>query len=493
MNHLQKLESIANTCTGKKMPGLSKELLEQFVGKDARLQSAIDEAYSKINLLREEFSEFFMLDEKDQIVEIQKDFVNFYDPFSVNPYIALAAKGPWIVTTCGAVLHDSGGYGMLGLGHCPDVIMKELQAPHVMANIMTANFSQIKFTKTIAREIGHRRKERQCPFSKFLCLNSGSESVTMATRFSDLNAAILTAAGGRHAGKKVKFLSLKGGFHGRTDRPAQMSDSSLGKYKEYLASFKERDNLDTVAPNDCEGLKAIFAKAEKENIFYESFFMEPVMGEGDPGKGITPEFYSLARELTEKEGTLLVVDSIQAGIRAHGCLSIVDYPGFENLPAPDMETYSKALNAGQFPLSVLAMKDNVAKLYKHGVYGNTMTGNPKGLEVGCAVLGQLTPETRLNIQERGKEFLDKFNQIKCEFPNLVTKVQGVGLLVSIEFDAAKTKVVGENGLEYWMRVNGVGVIHGGENSLRFTPYFGIQSEEIDIIMRVLRSELKKIA
>ena len=33
-----------------------------------------------------------------------------------------------------------------------------------------------------------------------------------------------------------------------------------------------------------------------------------------------------------------------------GSLSVVDYPGYETAEAPDMETYSKALNGGQYPL-----------------------------------------------------------------------------------------------------------------------------------------------
>lgn len=56
-------------------------------------------------------------------------------------------------------------------------------------------------------------------------------------------------------------------------------------------------------------------------------FVEPVMGEGDPGRALPPAFYAAARELTKAHGTVLMVDSIQAGLRAHGVLSIVDYPG----------------------------------------------------------------------------------------------------------------------------------------------------------------------
>ena len=53
------------------------------------------------------------------ITELQEGFVNFYNPATVNPYVALAARGPWIITSHGAVVHDNGGYGMLGLATDP--------------------------------------------------------------------------------------------------------------------------------------------------------------------------------------------------------------------------------------------------------------------------------------------------------------------------------------------------------------------------------------
>jgi 4-aminobutyrate aminotransferase-like enzyme len=35
----------------------------------------------------------------------------------------------------------------------------------------------------------------------------------------------------------------------------------------------------------------------------------------------------------------------------------------------------------------------------------------------------------------------------------------------------------------------LGVIHGGQNALRFTPHFAITSEEIDMIVDILREGL----
>ena len=72
----------------------------------------------------------------------QGGLTNFYPPEGVNPYVAVAAAGPWIVTLKGAVVYDCGGYGMLGLGHCPGPILDAMNQPHVMANVMTPSISQ---------------------------------------------------------------------------------------------------------------------------------------------------------------------------------------------------------------------------------------------------------------------------------------------------------------------------------------------------------------
>jgi acetylornithine/succinyldiaminopimelate/putrescine aminotransferase len=185
---------------------------------------------------------------------------------------------------------------------------------------------------------------------------------------------------------------------------------------------------------------------------------------------------------------MFVVDSIQAGLRAHGVLSIVDYPGFESLDAPDMESYSKALNAGQFPLSVLALSEFAAEIFRHGVYGNTMTTNPRGLDVAVAVLGTLTPELRNNIRTKGKELVARFEALADELGDAITGVQGTGLLFSCELDD-RFKVYGTNSTEDYLRRQGLGVIHGGAKSLRYTPHFAVTDDEVDLIVDLTRDAL----
>jgi acetylornithine/succinyldiaminopimelate/putrescine aminotransferase len=427
------------------------------------------------------------LDELAQVDTIQAGLVNFYARDAVNPYVSLAARGPWIITTKGAVIHDNGGYGMLGFGHVPGPVIEAMSRPQVMANVMTPSLSQLRLVEGLKKEIGRNRVDG-CPFSHFLAVNSGSESVSVASRITDVNAKIMTDPGGRYAGKPVKKLSLTGGFHGRTGRPAQFSDSTRASYRSHLASYRDREDLITVEPNDVAGLRQAFATADAEGIFIEALFMEPVMGEGDPGQAVIPEFYAAARELTAEHGSVLLMDSIQAGLRSTGNLSVVDYPGFEGLPSPDLETYSKAMNAGQYPLSILAMTPKAAGLYRKGIYGNTMTANPRAMDVGTAVLGMVTDQVRANIVARGEEFLVKFQALADELGGPITKVQGTGLLFSCEL-SPEYKAYGTGSAEEYMRLNGIGVIHGGENSLRFTPHFLITSEEVDLMVEQLKDAM----
>ncbi len=488
MNLIETLAPLRRHAGTVRTAGLDDATVLRMAAQFPELGQAIQAAVAQHDALRAEFPDLLDADEQAQVEAVQAGFINFYPEDAVNPYVALAARGPWVVTLKGAVVHDSGGYGMLGFGHTPQAVLDTMAKPQVMANVMTPSLSQLRLVRALRAEIGHRRAG--CPYARFLCLNSGSESVSLAGRIADVNTKLHTDPGGRHAGKRVKRIAMKGAFHGRTELPALYSDSSRKAYQLHLASYRHHsEQLITIEPYSIDGLRQAFADADANGWYFEAMFLEPVMGEGDPGRAVPPEFYAVARELTKAHGTLLLIDSIQAGLRAHGVLSVVDYPGFEGLEAPDMETYSKALNGGQYPLSVLAVNERAAGLYRKGVYGNTMTANPRALDIASTVLGLLTPALRANIRARGQEFLDKINALKDELGGgLITQVQGTGLLFSCELDPSY-KCFGTGSTEEFMRERGIGVIHGGVNSLRFTPHFAVTGDEVDLVVAHIRHAL----
>ena len=77
----------------------------------------------------------------------QSGFVNFYDKEALMPFVPLAAKGPWVVTLHGAVVHDNGGYGMLGFGHNADFLSEANGADAVMANLLMPSFAQVRLRR----------------------------------------------------------------------------------------------------------------------------------------------------------------------------------------------------------------------------------------------------------------------------------------------------------------------------------------------------------
>jgi acetylornithine/succinyldiaminopimelate/putrescine aminotransferase len=487
---LERLMEIRRLADGSaaQTQGLPDDVIERFCTLDPQLIRAIDEASIAFAGLVEELGlKYLAQDEATLVSSVQSNYINFYSAATINPYVAIAARGPWIITSKGAVLHDNGSYGMLGGGHGPDAVIDSMSNNWVMANVMTPSFSQKRLSDRLQIELGHTRGN--CPFTKFICVNSGSESVTVGLRIADVNANQHTSAGGRHEGKPIKLLAVEHAFHGRTDRPAQISHSCKEGYDNNLASFRDRDNLLLVPLNDVEALRAVFSRAETEQFFIELMAIEPVQGEGNPGQCVTREFYDEARRLTLEHGSMFLVDSIQAGLRGQGTLSIIDYPGFETCEAPDLETWSKALNAGQYPLSVLGLSQRAAELYVVGIYGNTMTTNPRALETAIAVLDQITPELRQNIRDRGVELVEKLEQLAAEFSDVIIKVQGTGLLCCAELNPETHPVVGFGQIEETCRKIGLGIIHGGINALRFTPHFAITSEEIDLIIDIIRKAL----
>jgi acetylornithine/succinyldiaminopimelate/putrescine aminotransferase len=486
----QKLQSLREHTVKADSCGLSDSDIDYFYNKDPLLRAVIDDALVQLPIIREEFPEISKLDEIEQVTELGRGLLHFYPVDGLTPYVPIAARGPWIVTVSGGIIYDTGGYGMIGHGHNPSCVLEVLAKPQIMANMMTPAYAQRRFLQRIKKRIGHLHSRQSCPYGRFLMMNSGSEGMAVALRITDAYAKKMTDPDGKRAGAEIKFMSFKGSFHGRAYRTARMSSSTIPKYREALASFRNHNEYLEIRVNDTQHLKEVYSACEANNIFIEALALEPVMGEGNPGVALDYDFYQSARELTKKHGTMLIIDSIQAGLRAHGVLSIVDYPDFKNCDPPDIEVFSKALNAGQYPLSLIAMQQWVADEYVVGTYGNTMTTAPRALDVASKVLEATTPELAKNISEKGKEFVEKLKNLQLELSGVITNVQGTGLLVAAELRSDIT-VKGATGIEQTMRRHGINVIKGGQNALRFTPWFMISSDEIDLMIRTLREVLGK--
>src|SRR5690242_12916018 len=123
MTAIEKLKTLREAGGPRVTIGLDDATIERMAASHAELATAIDRAVALLPALRAEFADILALDEIAQCRAVLSDFVNFYPDDAVNPYVAIAAAGPWIVTLKGAVVYDAGGYGMLGMGHAPDNVL----------------------------------------------------------------------------------------------------------------------------------------------------------------------------------------------------------------------------------------------------------------------------------------------------------------------------------------------------------------------------------
>src|SRR3546814_7769991 len=81
------------------------------------------------------------------------------------------------------------------------------------------------------------------------------------------------------------------------------NDPATTQIYTYLHTLSLHDALPIY---DIDALKQVFADADAKGWFIEAMFLEPVMGEGDPGRSVPVDFYNAARALTKAHGSLLL-------------------------------------------------------------------------------------------------------------------------------------------------------------------------------------------
>jgi acetylornithine/succinyldiaminopimelate/putrescine aminotransferase len=117
-----------------------------------------------------------------------------------------------------------------------------------------------------------------------------------------------------------------------------------------------------------------------------------------------------------------------------------------------------------------------------------MTSNPRAMDVAVAVLQSITPAVRENIRVRGWQLVERLRKLADELDDAITRVQGTGLLLSCELHP-RYKCFGAGSTEEYLRRHGLGVIHGGRNSLRYTPWFLMSEQEVELVVTLTRQAL----
>ena len=109
------------------------------------------------------------------------------------------------------------------------------------------------------------------------------------------------------------------------------------------------------------------------------------------------------------------------------------------------------------------------------------------MEVGSAVIDQINKNLLINVNKMSKYFINKFNEIKYKFPNIIKEVRGVGLLIGLQLFKDQTEFIKK------LIDNKLLTIRAAENVVRILPPLNVNKKEIDMALKIINkvcNELK---
>ncbi|CQD24682.1 acetylornithine aminotransferase [Mycolicibacterium conceptionense] len=261
-----------------------------------------------------------------------------------TPPLALASGDGAVVTdTDGKSYLDLlGGIAVNLLGHRHPAVIEAVTA---QLNTLghTSNLYATEPGIALAEAlVGHLGTQARA----FFC-NSGTEANEVAFKITRLTG-------------KTNIVAAQGAFHGRT-----MGSLALTGQPTKQAPFEPLPgNVTHVPYGDVE---ALAAAVDSDTA---AVFLEPIMGEG--GVVVPPAGYlAAARDITTKNGALLVLDEVQTGVGRTGAFYAHQHDGI----TPDIVTLAKGLGGG-LPIGACLAIGAAGDLLTPGLHGSTFGGNP---------------------------------------------------------------------------------------------------------------------
>jgi acetylornithine/N-succinyldiaminopimelate aminotransferase len=381
------------------------------------------------------------------------------------PLVFTEGQGMWMTDHKGKRYLDYlQGWAVNCLGHSPQCVLDALaRQARKLINPSPAFYNEpsIRLASMLVKN---------SVFDRVFFTNSGAEANEGAIKLA------------RKWGQKVKnakgldrfeIITFDHSFHGRT--LATMSASG-------------KPGWDTIFAPQVPG----FPKADLndigsvENLINDrtvAVMLEPIQGEGGVIPA-TPEFMRALRELTTKNGLLLIVDEVQTGMGRTGRLFGYEISGV----TPDIMTLGKGIGGG-VPLAAMLCREEIA-VFEPGDQGGTYNGNPLMTAVGAAVLEQLiAPGFLQSVEDKGAYLADQLNQLTQAYG--LAGERGYGLLRALKLG----RDIGPQIVDAARDMEPVGLLLNSPRPdlLRFMPALNVTTGEIDQMISMLSDVLQKLA
>lgn len=364
---------------------------------------------------------------------------NVYPLYDIEP---VKAKGSYLWDKNGEEYLDLyGGHAVISIGHShPHYVYKLTEQ---LSNIgFYSNSVKIPIQNELADKLGKLSGYED--YDLFLC-NSGAEA----------NENALKTASFFNGRKKV--IAFSKAFHGRTAGAVAATDN-----KAIIAPVNYDEHVSFLPFNDIEALKA--------NVTEETcaVIMEGIQGVG--GINVASiEFLKAAREVCDKTGAILILDSVQCGYGRSGKFFSHDFAGIK----PDLITTAKGMGNG-FPIGGVLISPKFQA--KFGMLGTTFGGNHLACAAAVAVLDVMKEENLVeNAQKMGDYLFSNLQQIEG-----IKELRGRGLMVGIEFEQPVDKIRDTLLFDHHIFCG-----YAGKHTLRLLPSLAIGKAECDRFLEAL--------
>jgi acetylornithine aminotransferase len=192
-------------------------------------------------------------------------------------------------------------------------------------------------------------------------------------------------------------------------------------------------------------------------------------------------YLTAARELTERHGTLLVLDEIQTGAGRTGEWFAFQGEGI----VPDAIAVAKGIGGG-FPIGALITFGPASDLFAAGHHGSTFGGNPLATATANAVLGEIE---RAGLVENARVQGARLRQaIQAIGSPLVADIQGRGLLLGVGLAHPVAHAVVRAAQERGLIINAA-----SDSRIRLAPPLIIGDAELDEFVPLFTAALAAAA
>lgn len=414
------------------------------------------------------------------------------------PAIITAAQGVKISDVDGHEVVDAvGGLWNVNLGYScqpvKDAIAAQLnELPYYSTFRGTTNDKVIQLSEEL--------RDFYAPdgLTRAFYTSGGSDSVEISLRLARQYHKI------RGEGGRVKYLSLKKGYHGTHTGGASVNGNANFRtmYEPLMAGchhipapYTYRNPFNETDP---ERLAQLCLQALEDEIAFQgagtiaAFIMEPILGAGGV---IVPHesFMPGVREICSRHGILLISDEVITAFGRTGSWTGARHWGVK----PDFMSTAKAITNGYFPFGAAMIADHVAEVFESDESGKafvgsgyTYSGHPVGAAAALACLEEIRKENVVvNAAARGTQIHEGLLALQKKYSLIGDVRGGHGLMTALEMVSDRStkapidgatagkvqKVAYESGA--MVRVSGPNII--------LSPPLVTSAEEADTILSAL--------